>query len=116
MFPAEITTQEVILAVIASVGGSVIRYAIYLLNEEQDKFRLHHFFIDCVIATFLGFFVFLFNIDALEMQYSMALLINCIVGYLGSRIFDIGTHLLYKRLGIHDKFETPLSKDIGEKK
>lgn len=100
MFPAEITIQDIILAVVASVGGCVVRYAIYLLNEEQIKFKLHYFFIDCAIAAFFGYFAFLFNIDALGMKASQGLLINCIGGYLGSRCLTLLMHYVNKKTGL----------------
>lgn len=103
-----ISTQAFVLAIMASIGGCAIRYATQILDEPQVKIKLNYFLVDCFIAAFLGFFVFWFNIDELLMRTSKAMLINCCVGYLGSKILDVCSYLLYSKLGIQTKFNLPL--------
>lgn len=100
-----IPIQVILLAVMASVGGCLIRYATYLIDESPNKkkLNLNYLIIDCFISAFLGFFVFWFNVDDLTMRTSRAMLINCMVGYIGSSILDTASYIVYQKFGIQFK-------------
>ena len=105
MFMIELTNSLLILAVMASIGGCAVRYASLFVNDAIERLRLRYFIIDCLCAAFLGFFVFWFNIEELEMHTAKAMLINCLVGYFGAKGLDLASYVIYKKLGINFKYE-----------
>lgn len=97
-----ITNTEILMAVLASCGGCAIRYG--ELYKNLNRFKLSFFLIDLFIASFLGFFVFWFVTEENICSLTYAMLTNCLVGFLGSKVFDIASYFLYMKFGIDIKF------------
>lgn len=104
MFPNDVNNMAIFLAIVASMGGCCIRYA-NVYKHEVSRTKFSFFFIDLFISIFLGYFVFWFSLEELKIHMSKAMLINCYVGYIGSKVFDLGSYFLYKKCGFNIKFE-----------
>ena len=56
-----------------------------------------------MVAAFLGFFTFNFSIEYLNLKESYALIVNCIVGSLGSKTLDILSDITLKKYNVKYK-------------
>lgn len=104
MLEYTITQADLILAIIASVGGCAIRYG-ELYKRNGKKLALNYLFIDLFIAAFLGFFIFQYVMHEQICTIHQAMLLNCFIGFIGSKVFDIACYFIYLRLGIQLKFD-----------
>ena len=110
MFPNEITNTTIMLAVVAAVGGCLVRYAT-LYKETPHKLRIVYLVMDTFIAAFLGFFTFWITMEELNLSIALGMAVNCVVGFMGAHVFNLGSYLLYKRYGINVKFSPDLESE-----
>ena len=108
MFPECMTISAVLMALLASCGGCVIKYS--EIYKKKSVFKTGFLIGDLLTAALVGFFLTWFLLDQTELQMSHVMMVLMLTGFLGSKILDIGSYLLYKKLGIQVKF----NKDITE--
>lgn len=109
MFAEHIANSSIILAVAASCGGCAIRYA--EIYKTTNRIKISYFVIDLFIAAFLGFLSFWFLMEHRLCKESYAMLVNCIIGNMGSKLLDLGTYWIYSKLGINYKFHDKEAPD-----
>lgn len=102
------TISAVLMALLASCGGCVIKYS--EIYKKKSVFKTGFLIGDLLTAALVGFFLTWFLLDQTELQMSHVMMVLMLTGFLGSKILDIGSYLLYKKLGIQVKF----NKDIIE--
>lgn len=102
------TISAVLMALLASCGGCVIKYS--EIYKKKSVFKTGFLIGDLLTAALVGFFLTWFLLDQTELQMSHVMMVLMLTGFLGSKILDIGSYLLYKKLGIQVKF----NKDITE--
>lgn len=110
MLPDCFTLPVILMALFASCGGCVIRYI--ETYKAIHQLKISFFILDLFIAAFQGFFLAWHLLDHhTELAVSQVMVILILVGFLGSKIFDIASYLLYKKFGINIKFN---NKDIDD--
>lgn len=112
MYPEQFSTSVMILAIVASCGGTALRY----IEETRflKKLRAGFMFADLTGAAFTGFFLgwYLLAADILELPEVMLVLI--LAGFLGSKIFNLASYILFKKLGINLKFVKEVVLDVPQ--
>ena len=103
MFAPYIADSSIFLAIFAALGGCAIRYAEIYKNTNRIKFS--YFVIDLLIAAFLGFLTFWVLMEHKLCKESYAMLVNCIIGNMGSKVLELGSYWIYSKFGINYKFE-----------
>lgn len=97
------------IAVGCAIAGCLIRY----LNHYKIKGRIKISYLigDILVAAFLGYLFYWIIAEHKIVAPSYASAITCIVGNLGSRVFDIISWYVYTRYGLPnfkygDKYDT----------
>lgn len=109
MFPQEVTSSLILMALFASCGGCAIRYI--ELYKSYHKVKYSFLFLDLFISAFTGFFLFWFLMEHKSCSVPQAMILLNITGFLGSKLFDLGSYVLYKKLGINIKFTNSKGED-----
>lgn len=104
------THVDVIFAIIAACVGCSVRYA-EIYKRDSKKLKVSYFLVDLAIAAFMGFVVFKFAVGEKLCTPNQVVLLNCLMGFIGSRVFDIASYLMYTRLGINVKFDSDDVRD-----
>ena len=88
----------VIEAIVASCAGCLIRY----INEYKahTKIKFSYLILDLLTSAFLGYLTHWFLIESYKATPSYAAVISCIVGNLGSRIFDLINYYISLKFGL----------------
>lgn len=94
-------SSSIWLAIIASLGGCAIKYV--EVFKTTGKVNFLYFLLDLIVAAFLGFFTFNFSIEYLNLKESYALIVNCIVGSLGSKTLDILSEIIFRKYNVEYK-------------
>ena len=102
MLPECYTLPVVAMAVFASCGGCVVRYVEEF--KAGHNIKIGFLLADIVMAGFLGFFTAWHLFDHTPLQVSHVMIILVVLGFIGSKILDIASYILYKKLGINVKF------------
>ena len=98
MITNSIESTPILLAIIASLGGCAIKYI--EVFKTTGKVNFLYFLLDLMVAAFLGFFTFNFSIEYLNLKESYALIVNCIIGSLGSKTLDILSDIILKKYNV----------------
>lgn len=102
MYSEEISLTIVILTIVASCGGTMLRY----IEEARalKKFRFAFLCADLLGSAFIGFYVgwYLLHSHLLELPEVMLVLI--LTGFLGSKVFNLISYFLAKKFGINLKY------------
>ncbi len=88
----------VIEAIVACCAGCLIRY----INEykARTKIKISYLILDLLTSAFLGYLTHWFLIESYKTTPSYAAVVSCIVGNLGSRIFDLINYFISSKLGL----------------
>lgn len=99
-----------ILAVVASCGGTALRY----IEETRflKKLRPGFMFADISGAAFTGFFLGWYLLDSEILALPEVMLVLILSGFLGSKIFNLVSYVLFKKLGINLKFVKDMVLDV----
>lgn len=91
------TSSTPYLILFSTLGGCFVRY----LNEYKKGIVLSIRFIliDMLISSFLGYLTFWFLYENTNFNMSLCAIATCIVGNLGSKVFDIVQFILFNKLG-----------------
>lgn len=115
MLPQELTLPLILMALFASCGGCAIKYL--ERYKLYKKSKIGFLFADLFIAAFSGFFIMWLLMEHDYCSVPEAMLILATTGFFGSKLFDIGSYLLYKKLGVNIKFNLDQEiRTIEEKK
>lgn len=115
MLPQDLTLTVILMALFASCGGCAIKYL--ERYKHCKKIKVTFLFADLFIAAFSGFFIVWLLIEHDYCSMPEAMLVLATTGFFGSKLFDIGSYLLYKKLGVNIKFNSDQDiQTIEEKK
>lgn len=115
MLPQELTLPLILMALFASCGGCAIKYL--ERYKLYKKIKIGFLFADLFIAAFSGFYIMWLLMEHDYCSVPEAMLILATTGFFGSKLFDIGSYLLYKKLGVNIKFNLDQElRTIEEKK
>lgn len=115
MLPQDLTLTVILMALFASCGGCAIKYL--ERYKHCKKIKVTFLFADLFIAAFSGFFIVWLLIEHDYCSMPEAMLVLATTGFFGSKLFDIGSYLLYKKLGVNIKFNSDQEiQTIEEKK
>lgn len=110
MLPEEYTYTIILMVLFASAGGCLVRYT--EIYKAKQTVKLGFLFSDIFIACFQGFFIGWYIIEHyVDISTSQLMCILAIIGYLGSKIFDIASYFIYKKLGVNVKFNKEVEDD-----
>lgn len=102
MFPECMSISVILMALLASCGGCIIKYS--EIYKRKSLFKAGFLTADLITASLTGFFLTWFLIDQTDLQMAHIMLVLMLTGFLGSKVLDIGSYILYKKLGIQVKF------------
>lgn len=102
MFPECMTISVILMALLASCGGCIIKYA--EIYKNRYIFKIGFLIGDLITAALSGFFLTWFLLDHTDLRISYVMLILIITGFLGAKMLDIASYIIYKKLGIQVKF------------
>ena len=91
------------LILFSTLGGCIVRYLSEYKKGKQLKLRF--ILIDMLISSFLGYLTFWFLIENTSFNMSLCAISTCIVGNLGSKVFDIIQFILFEKIGYRIKGE-----------
>lgn len=114
VLPESMTVSVILMALLASCGGCIIRYA--EIYKHKYSFKLSFLLVDLITAGLSGFFFTWFLLDHVNILLSQVMLILMITGFIGSKILDIAAYILYKKLGIQIKFNKDINNDISKQR
>ena len=109
MFPECMTFSVIFMALLASCGGCIIKYS--ELYKRRSLFKIGFLAGDLLTAALTGFFLTWFLLDQTDLMMSHVMMVLMLTGFLGSKILDIGSYILYKKLGIQAKFNKGVTED-----
>lgn len=109
MFPECMTLSAIFMALLASCGGCIIKYS--ELYKRKSLFKIGFLAGDLLTAALTGFFLTWFLLDQTDLEMSHVMMVLMLTGFLGSKILDIGSYILYKKLGIQAKFNKGVIED-----
>ena len=91
------TSSTLYLVLLSTLGGCFVRY----LNEYKKGIRLslRYILIDILISSFLGYLTFWFLYENTNFNMSLCAIATCIVGNLGSKVFDIVQFIIFNKIG-----------------
>ncbi len=92
----EILQEDLIKALIASVGGCLLRYLVDY--KDGKKSHLLVCFMDCIAATFLGYYTYLYVIEEMHLSTLHGSILNVVVGYVGADGVNIAKSIIVKKL------------------
>lgn len=112
MYPEHFSMSVMILAIVASCGGTALRY----IEETRflKKLRTGFMFADLIGSAFTGFFLGWYLLDADLLNLPEVMLVLILAGFLGSKIFNLVSYILFKKLGINLKFVKNVVLDIPQ--
>lgn len=115
MLPQELTLPVILMALFASCGGCAIKYL--ERYKLYKKIKIGFLFADLFVAAFSGFYIMWLLMEHDYCSVPEAMLILATTGFFGSKLFDIGSYILYKKLGVNIKFNLDQEiRTIEEKK
>ena len=115
MLPQELTLPVILMALFASCGGCAIKYL--ERYKLYKKIKIGFLFADLFVAAFSGFYIMWLLMEHDYCSVPEAMLILATTGFFGSKLFDIGSYILYKKLGVNIKFNLDQEiQTIEEKK
>lgn len=115
MLPQELTLPVILMALFASCGGCAIKYL--ERYKLYKKIKIGFLFADLFVAAFSGFYIMWLLMEHDYCSIPEAMLILATTGFFGSKLFDIGSYILYKKLGVNIKFNLDQEiRTIEEKK
>lgn len=114
MFPECMTLSVVLMALLASCGGCIIRYS--EIYKQKNRFKLSFLISDLITSALAGFFLTWFLLDQTTLQMSHVMIVLLLTGFLGSKVLDIASYFLYKKLGIQVKFNKDIVNDLPEQR
>lgn len=115
MLPQELTLPVILMALFASCGGCAIKYL--ERYKLYKKIKIGFLFADLFVAAFSGFYIMWLLMEHDYCSIPEAMLILATTGFFGSKLFDIGSYILYKKLGVNIKFNLDQEiQTIEEKK
>ena len=113
MLPEELDLSLILMTLFASCGGALLRYA-----EEYKivkRIRFSFLLCDVISSGFFGFFLSWYLLEEGIVNLPEIMLILIISGFLGSKVFNIASFFIKKRLGINFKFY-PIDQDNSKLK
>ena len=115
MLPQDLTLTVILMALFASCGGCAIKYL--ERYKLYKKIKIGFLFADLFVAAFSGFYIMWLLMEHDYCSIPEAMLILATTGFFGSKLFDIGSYILYKKLGVNIKFNLDQEiQTIEEKK
>lgn len=98
-----LTSSTPYLILFSTLGGCFVRY----LSEYKKgkKLQLKYVLIDMLVSAFLGYLTFWFLLENTNFNMSLCAIATCIVGNLGSKVFDILQFIIFEKLGYRPKGE-----------
>lgn len=88
----------VIVAVVCSIAGCLIRYM--NLWKHNKRIKLSFLICDILTAAFLGYLAYWVIAEHGILKPSYASVITCFIGNIGSRVFDIASWYLHTKFGL----------------
>lgn len=96
-----LTSSTPYLILFSTLGGCIVRY---LSEYKQGKhLELKYILIDMIVSSFLGYLTFWFLIENTNFNMSLCAISTCIVGNLGSKVFDILQFIVFEKIGYKPK-------------
>lgn len=91
------TSSTPYLILFSTLGGCFVRY----LNEYKKgkSLKLRFILIDMFVSSLLGYLTFWFLLENTNFNMSLCAIATCIVGNLGSKVFDILQFILFNKIG-----------------
>ena len=102
------------IALFASMGGCLVRY--FEEFKHTGRFNFTWLVADLVTSGFVGYLAFWLLIENTTLTVSQCAVATCLVGNLGSRVFDILRFLICRKLGLDETIATPYRGDENERK
>lgn len=90
--------QYTIMAIMCALGGCLIRYSSMWKKGVPIKFG--YLISDAFTAMFIGYLTYWLIVEHVTLKPSHVCLLCCIVGNLGSRVFDFIAWYAHKKYGI----------------
>ena len=102
MYSEEISLTIVILTIVASCGGTMLRY----IEEARalKKFRFAFLCADLLGSAFIGFYVGWYLLHSHLLKLPEVMLVLILTGFLGSKVFNLISYFLAKKFGINLKY------------
>lgn len=95
--------NDLLKALIASLGGCLLRYLVD--HKDGKEFHFLMCIADCTAAIFLGFYSYTYIIEELKLDALHGSILNIIIGYVGADGVNIAKGIILKKLYAHFKVQ-----------